>query len=73
MKMFRTKALTVFAVVLAFAAPSAFAVTGTLADLSAAVDFSTITQAILAIALLIVPVYVLWKGAKIVIRSIKGM
>jgi hypothetical protein len=70
---FRSTLATLVAATLAFSAPSAFAVTGTLADLSAAVDFSTITAAILAIALLIVPVYVLWKGAKIVVRTIKGM
>lgn len=70
---FRNQALKYGALAVSFAAPSAFAVAPDLSSLSGAVDFTSISTAILAIALLIVPVYVVWKGAKIVLRSIKGM
>jgi hypothetical protein len=52
---------------------NAFAVGPDFSTLTSAVDFTTVSSAILAIALLIVPVYVVWKGAKLVLRSIKGM
>lgn len=35
-------------------------------------DFSTVTTAILAVAGAVIGVYVAWKGAKIVIRAVKG-
>lgn len=35
-------------------------------------DFSTVTTGILAVAAAIAGVYVAWKGAKILIRAIKG-
>lgn len=40
--------------------------------LTGAVDFGTITAAILAVAALVVVPYLAFKGAKIVIRAIKG-
>ena len=40
--------------------------------LTSAVDFSTVGTAVLAIAALIVVPLVTWKGAKMVLRAIKG-
>lgn len=61
------------AAALASAAPSAFAVAPTtLADLTTSVNFDTVGLAILAIAAAIIPVYVIWKGSKFVLRAIKG-
>jgi len=40
--------------------------------LTGAVDFSTVGTAVLAIAALIVVPLVTWKGAKMVLRAIKG-
>lgn len=53
---------------------SAFATGGPASpDLSSLTpDFTTVTTAILAVAGAVVGVYVAWKGAKIVIRAVKG-
>lgn len=44
-----------------------------LTTLTAAVDFSTVITAILAVAAIMVGVYVAWKAAKMVIAAIKGL
>lgn len=41
--------------------------------LTAAVDFSTVIIAILAVAAIMVGVYVAWKAAKMVIGAVKGL
>jgi protein-S-isoprenylcysteine O-methyltransferase Ste14 len=62
------------AMLLALLAPlSAFATGPASPDLTSLVpDFTTVTTAILAVAGAIIGVYVAWKGAKMVIRSVKG-
>lgn len=42
-------------------------------SLTTAVDFSTVGTAVLAVSALIVVPYVTWKGAKMVLRAIKGL
>ncbi len=42
-------------------------------SLTAAVDFSTVITAILAVAAIMVGVYVAWKAAKMVIGAVKGL
>lgn len=55
------------------AAPlSAFAVGPDLTALTAAVDFGTVTTALLGVAASIIVVYIAWKGAKMVIGAVKG-
>lgn len=52
---------------------ASFAVGPAAPDLSSLTpDFTTVTTGILAVAAAIAGVYVAWKGAKIVIRAIKG-
>lgn len=60
-------------VALASAVPSAFAAPpATLSDLTTSVNFDAVGLAILAISAAIIPVYVIWKGSKFVINTIKG-
>lgn len=54
-------------------AGSASAAPVDLTTLTAAVDFSTATTAILATAAIMVGVYVAWKAAKMVIAAVKGL
>jgi Inovirus Coat protein B len=52
---------------------ASFAVGPAAPDLSSLTpDFTTVTTGILAVAAAIAGVYVAWKGAKILIRAIKG-
>ena len=51
---------------------SAFALPVDLTPLTAAVDFSSVTTAVLAIAALLMAVYVAIKGVKIVINMVRG-
>ncbi|MCB5206533.1 hypothetical protein [Methylovorus mays] len=41
--------------------------------LTASVDFSTVITAILAVAAIMVGVYVAWKGARMVISAVRGL
>jgi hypothetical protein len=41
--------------------------------LTASIDFSTVITAILAIAAIMVGVYVAWKGARMVISAVRGL
>lgn len=43
-----------------------------LTTLTAAVDFGTVTTAILGVGAAIIVVYIAWKGAKMVIGAVKG-
>jgi hypothetical protein len=43
-----------------------------LTSLTTAVDFGTVTTAILAVSAAIIVVYIAWKGAKMVIHAVKG-
>ena len=67
-----------FAVVLAAVAglfaSSAFAVAPTtIGELTTAISFADVGLGILAVAALMIGVYVIWKGAKMVIHAVKGM
>lgn len=67
-KLFKRSALVAVA-----ASPlSAFAVGPDLSTLTAAVDFGTVTTAILGVGAAIIVVYLAWKGAKMVISAVKG-
>lgn len=55
------------------AAPlSSFAAGPDLSTLTAAVDFGTVTTALLGVGAAIIVVYIAWKGAKLVIGAVKG-
>lgn len=43
-----------------------------LTNLTAAVDFSTTTTAVLAVAGALITVYIAWKAAKLVIGAVRG-
>lgn len=43
-----------------------------LTSLTTAVDFSTVTTAVLAVAAALIVVYIAWKGAKMVISAVRG-
>jgi len=61
-----------FPVVLSVAAPAAFAADD-LSSLTSQIDFSGVGTAIMAVAAALAGIYVLYKGAKIVIGALKGM
>ncbi|MDZ4255492.1 MAG: hypothetical protein U1A72_23225 [Sulfuritalea sp.] len=50
----------------------AFAVGPDLTAVTTAVDFSTVTTAILGVAAAVAVVYLAWKGAKMVIAAVRG-
>lgn len=54
------------------AAGSAMAAGPDLSTLTAAVDFGTVTTALLGVAASIIVVYIAWKGAKMVLGAVKG-
>lgn len=58
---------------LAAVAPLSFATAPTtIGELTTSVSFDAVGLAILAISAAIIPVYVIWKGSKFVLRAIKG-
>ena len=59
------------AAVAALSAGAANAAGPDLTSLSTAVDFGTVTAAILSVAAAIIVVYIAWKGAKMVIAAVK--
>ena len=57
-----------------FAAASAFAIPPTtITELTAGISFAEVTSGILAVAALLVSVYVVWKGARMVISAVRGL
>lgn len=56
----------------ATASVQSFAAGPDLTSLTTAVDFGTVTTAILAVSASIIVVYIAWKGAKMVIGAVKG-
>lgn len=56
----------------ASAGSSAFAVGPDLSTLTAAIDFGTVTTAVLGAAAALIVVYIAWKGAKMVISAVRG-
>lgn len=51
---------------------SAQAVGPDLTTVTAAVDFGTVTTAVLGVAAALIVVYIAWKGAKMVIAAVRG-
>jgi hypothetical protein len=60
------------AIPLLFVAGAASAVPVDLTSLTTAVDFSTTTTAVLAVAAALIGVYIAWKAAKLVISAVRG-
>jgi len=50
----------------------AFAAGPDMSTLTSAVDFGTVTTAILGVAAALIVVYIAWKGAKLVLGAVKG-
>lgn len=50
----------------------AYAVGPDLTTVTAAVDFGTVTTAVLGVAAALIVVYIAWKGAKMVISAVRG-
>lgn len=68
------KILAVLVVGLGLLASQAFALApATLADLTTGISFADVSLAILAVAALLIAVYVTWKGAHMVVRAVKGL
>lgn len=59
-------------VVVAVAPALSFAAGPDLTTLTAAVDFGTVTTAMLGVAAALIVVYIAWKGAKMVLGAVKG-
>ena len=57
---------------LALVASSSYAVGPDLSTLTAAIDFGTVTTAVLGAAAALIVVYIAWKGAKMVISAVRG-
>lgn len=57
---------------LSFASLPAMAAPPDLTSLTTAVDFSTVTTAVLAVAAALIVVYIAWKGAKMVLSAVRG-
>lgn len=51
---------------------SAHAVGPDLTSVTTAVDFGTVTTAVLGVAASLIVVYIAWKGAKMVIAAVRG-
>lgn len=51
---------------------SAYALGPDLSTVTAAVDFGTVTTAVLGVAAALIVVYIAWKGAKMVIAAVRG-
>lgn len=50
----------------------AYALGPDLSTITAAVDFGTVTTAVLGVAAALIVVYIAWKGAKMVIAAVRG-
>jgi hypothetical protein len=72
-KILKRVVLAGFAAVTGFVTSAAQAAPVDVTSLTAAVDFSTVIIAILAVAAIMVGVYVAWKAAKMVIGAVKGL
>lgn len=70
---FKSYILGLFATAFALASVPALAAGPDMTDLTTAVDFGTVTTAVLAVAATLIVVYIAWKGAKMVIGAVKGM
>ena len=66
------KLKALFLVALSSASLPVLAVGPDLSTLTTAVDFGTVTTAILGVAAALIVVYIAWKGAKMVISAVRG-
>ena len=66
------KKLLVFLVMLTGLASNAFAVGPDFTTITSAVDFSTVITGVMAVAVAIVGVYLAAKGAKMLLRFVRG-
>jgi hypothetical protein len=57
---------------LSFASLPVLAAGPDLSTLTSAVDFGTVTTAILGVAAALIVVYIAWKGAKMVLAAVRG-
>lgn len=64
--------LAVLAVALSAIGLPAHAAGPDLSTLTAAVDFGTVTTALLGVAAALIVVYIAWKGAKMVLAAVRG-
>ena len=64
--------VALLAVSLAIAAPAAFALPPDFTSLTTAIDMSTTSAALLLAASALIGVYILWKGANMIMGAFKG-
>jgi hypothetical protein len=72
MKKLQALFLYCLASLFAFFGAPVFAAGPDLTTLTTAVDFSTVTTAVLAVAAALIVVYIAWKGAKMVLAAVRG-
>lgn len=72
MQTIKTFVLGLLAIAFSLFGITAHAAPPDLTTLTAAVDFSTVTTAILGVAAALIVVYIAWKGAKMVIAAVRG-
>ena len=72
--MFKKAFGVLFALIVGLVSGTAFAQTAptTVAELATAVSFTDVALAILAVSGTLITLFVTWKGAKFVIRAVKG-
>lgn len=68
----KTFAVSMFVAALASFTAVAHAAGPDLSTVTAAVDFGTVTTAVLGVAAALIVVYIAWKGAKMVIAAVRG-
>lgn len=68
----RALLMATLGLVMGFFGVNAHAVGPDLTTLTAAVDFGTVTTAMLGVAAALIVVYIAWKGAKMVLGAVKG-
>lgn len=73
MQTIKTFVLGLLAIALSLFGISARAAGPDLTTLTTAVDFGTVTTAVLAVAAAIIVVYIAWKGAALVISAVKRL
>lgn len=72
MQALKTFLLAVLSIALSLFGIAAHAAGPDLTSLTTAVDFSTVTAAVLAVAASLIVVYIAWKGAKMVLAAVRG-
>lgn len=72
LKQLQTMFVALLALAFSLLGMPAFAAGPDMTTLTTAVDFGTVTAAILAVAAALIVVYIAWKGAKMVIAAVRG-